>query len=363
MIASHKILLLFLLLLVPLLLLAFSWIALFNFSFSFSAAIADRTDYVSTLLSVSLLWFRYHLIPFHVALFSVRMARMGLLLRCPNVALTAPSQNKCTVTHAMCGRLTFQPSILFDLAEILCKTLIKFFVSHIRTTPFAGTRRGQRERPAIEKWLMKSRQNCAVIRKNSDRVGINALHRHRRNGCVIESIERMCDDVRTLPNVVHREIDRRWLERCAIDQLTETGMEDSLTSARLQQVQQVDECNAKSELKFHCGCSLWSDRSLVAVKSLSIKFVQFNRFRLNEWHSSCFGKMRMFWLVQLSGRPACRLPIVGWQNWYGCQWMVPHMALTICANVNPTKWSSSSFAILRADRKIKKSSSWVCEYI
>lgn len=94
----------------------------------------------------------------------------------------------------------------------------------------------------------------------------------------VESIECVCvrDDVRTLPNVVHREIDRRWLERCAIDQLTETGMEDSLTSARLQQ---VNECNAKSELKFH----------VVAAREAIVSSLRSNHYRLSSFNLTVFG--------------------------------------------------------------------------
>lgn len=76
--------------------------------------------------------------------------------------------------------------------------------------------------------------------------------------------------------------------------------------------------NANVRAQVSCGCSSWSDRSLVAVKSLSIKFVRFNRFRLNEWHPNCFGTICE--CFDLSNCPTGRLaglPIVEWHNRYG----------------------------------------------
>lgn len=74
--------------------------------------------------------------------------------------------------------------------------------------------------------------------------------------------------------------------------LVETGMDDWLTSAS--SASSASECNtANSSTNSDFNVVLvWSDRSWTAVKSLSIKFVQFNRFRLNEWHSYCFSQAK-----------------------------------------------------------------------
>lgn len=79
--------------------------------------------------------------------------------------------------------------------------------------------------------------------------------------------------------------------------------EDRLTSASPDKFSKwMATPGIRHRIMFH-AVSVRSDRSLVAVKSLSIKFVQFNRFQLNEWHSSCFWQTNRP-IVQPAHRPA-----------------------------------------------------------